>query len=63
MKVTKSILNNNTEVIDRDNDIHRLKIKEALHIKQQKPTINVQDDKFLRTLQLFDDGDGANGFK
>ena len=52
-KLTRKILEANISVIDRDSDVHRLKIREALHIIKSRPTINIQDDHFGRSLHLF----------
>ena len=58
-KPNKKLLGDNTEIISYDTDPNRLKIKEALMISQYQPTINIQDDKFNRTLLLHCGGDGG----
>ena len=40
--LTREMLVNNTDIIDASSDKRRLQIKEALHILQIKPTMNVQ---------------------
>ena len=42
MCLTREMLVANTTVIDCSNDKRRLQVKEALHILDKKPTMNVQ---------------------
>jgi len=51
--VSRSILVDNTEIVNRVNDVNRLQLTEALLIKTTKPSINIQDTGFCRTLKLF----------
>lgn len=44
---------NNTEVLSRCHDRHELIILEALYIKQEKPTINLQNEGSQRVLKIF----------
>ena len=50
---TRSLLDSNTRILSFNSDPIRLKIQEALFIQQMRPAINVQDDTFQHTLQLF----------
>ena len=51
--LTRNITDSNTSVLTYSGDPVRLKILEALYILQIKPTMNVQDENFDQTLQLF----------
>ena len=42
--ITRSILENNTKIIDRESDKRRLALLEALHIKNTQPTLNTQQE-------------------
>ena len=42
--ITRKILEENTEVIDRCPDGRRLGILEALHIKEDNPKLNIQSE-------------------
>ena len=52
-KVTSDILFNNTHIIAKASDRHRLTIKEALLISKHAPLINKQFSSFSNTLNLF----------
>jgi len=51
--VKRDILVANTDIVTRVNDVNRLQLTEALIIKNTKPSINLQDTGFCRTLKLF----------
>ena len=51
--ITGSEMSKNVTIIDSANTKQDLAIIEALHIKEQKPVINIQADDFNRTLKIF----------
>ena len=59
-KLTRNILTNNTKIIDRENKRHGLLIKEALHIQEKSPEINIQNNNFTNVLKLFTTHDRAS---
>ena len=54
VKLTRKMLDD--VLLDRDTDPHRLIIREALHIIQSRPKINMQEDHFGRILRVFVSG-------
>ena len=40
--LTRTTLNENTQIIYKDSDIHRLKMAESVNIYLEKPSINIQ---------------------
>ena len=53
LKPTREQLTENTKIVARETDRHRLAIKEALLIVREKPIINKQFDNFSGILKLF----------
>ena len=53
LKPTREQLTENTKIVAREADRHRLAIKEALLILKEKPIINKQFDNFSGILKLF----------
>jgi hypothetical protein len=43
----------NTKFIEKEKDANGLRILEALFIKLKKPSINLKDEGFIRTLNIF----------
>ena len=52
IKPTKELIADNTTILTKANDKHRLTIKEALLILKHTPTINRQFENFQHTLKL-----------
>ena len=53
MKMDKSMLVNNTVIIDTASDRLRLQVKEAIHIQNLRPNINKQTDLFQTSILLY----------
>ena len=52
-ELTRKMLIENTKIIHKINDYHRLVITEALLISEENPLLNRQDTGNIKTLQLF----------
>ena len=57
-QLTRAITDANTTVLASANDYARLQVLEALYILQNRPTLNIQDEHFDKTLHLFECVDG-----
>jgi len=53
VKITKEILENNVEILEKINNRTKLYIGEALLIEKFRPSINIQDMGFTKTLKLY----------
>jgi Ser-tRNA(Ala) deacylase AlaX len=51
--LTRHMLDDNVVILDRNIDVNRLGIAEALYIDRDRPAINIQSTGFERTLKLF----------
>ena len=52
-RFSKDMILKSTKVIHKDRNVNNLRILEAIYIKEQRPSINLKDEGFTRTLSIF----------
>ena len=52
-RTSKQTIRSNTIILKKEPNINNLKILESLLIKEKKPIINLKDEGFVRTFNIF----------